>query len=52
MSYLAKKEEKQCLQLFLDQARALVFRARFLRGFFLLLFWAGFYTKGRLSKSL
>ena len=52
MFYLAKKEEKAISQLFLDQARALVFRARFLRGFFLLLFWAGFYTKGKLPKSL
>ena len=34
MSYLAKKEEKAISQLFLNQARALVFRARFLRGFF------------------
>ena len=44
MSYLAKKEEKAMSQLFLDQARALVFRARFLRGFFIT-FWSRFLYK-------
>ena len=49
MSYLAKKEEKAMSQLFLDQARGLVFHARFLRGL-LLLFPEGFYATGKLSK--
>ena len=46
MSYLAKKEEKACYQFFLDQARALVFRVPFLRGFFII-FLGRFLYKGK-----
>ena len=45
MSNLAKKKEKQCFQLFLYQARDLVFRAVFCEFFFFISFLGRFLGK-------